>query len=252
MNTTIANQTAGYVTRGDLHVATELAAFLEDEALPGTGVDGGSLLGRPLAASSTSSAPRNRALLERRAELQAQIDAWHLARGRAARPRGLQGLPRRRSATSPPEGGPSRIETDERRPGDRHGRRAAARRADHQRPLRAQRRQRPLGQPLRLPLRHRRHGQPAARRRLRPRPRRPRRRAGAGLPRRGLPARAAPATPTPGATTCRAAPLPRRRHAAGSQPEKFVGYRGDPRRAGRRCCSATTACTSSSSSTAPT
>jgi len=65
------------VQRGELRVAAELAAFLEDEALPGTGVEprafwqGFSDLVHELG-------PENTALLRRRDELQRQIDAWHI------------------------------------------------------------------------------------------------------------------------------------------------------------------------------
>ncbi|WP_181161072.1 malate synthase G [Labrys okinawensis] len=74
-----AGHLATRVARGGLLVAPELASFLEQEALPGTGVeaqtfwDGFSALVREFG-------PRNKALLQRRDELQAQIDAWHLAR----------------------------------------------------------------------------------------------------------------------------------------------------------------------------
>ncbi|MDG4648079.1 malate synthase G [Roseibacterium sp. SDUM158017] len=67
------------VDRNGLQVAKELAAFLEDRALPGTGVE-------PAAFWSGFSellhdfAPRNRALLEKRERLQRQIDDWHIAR----------------------------------------------------------------------------------------------------------------------------------------------------------------------------
>ena len=56
-----------------------------------------------------------------------------------------------------PEGPDFSVDDRERRPGDRHDRRAAARRAGDERPLRAERRQRPLGLALRRALRHRRH-----------------------------------------------------------------------------------------------
>ena len=61
---------------GDLRVAKVLLDFVDDEALPGTGLDragfwaGFSRLVHELA-------PRNRALLVERDRLQAEIDAWH-------------------------------------------------------------------------------------------------------------------------------------------------------------------------------
>ena len=64
------------VDRAGLQVATELAQFIEHEALPGTGLqvdafwDGFARLVSELT-------PRNRTLLARREELQSQIDAWH-------------------------------------------------------------------------------------------------------------------------------------------------------------------------------
>jgi malate synthase len=67
------------VDRSGLSVDVRLAGFIEDAALPGTGVDparfwqGFSELVHELA-------PRNRALLARREELQAKLDAWHLSR----------------------------------------------------------------------------------------------------------------------------------------------------------------------------
>ena len=67
------------VERGDLAVAPELVSFIEEEALPGTGVDRESFwVG--LSALVHDFGPRNRALLERRDALQAEIDAWHLKR----------------------------------------------------------------------------------------------------------------------------------------------------------------------------
>jgi malate synthase len=66
------------VTRADLSVEECLARFVEDQALPGTGVaprafwDGFSDLVHEMG-------PRNRALLARRDALQTSIDAWHIA-----------------------------------------------------------------------------------------------------------------------------------------------------------------------------
>jgi malate synthase len=65
--------------RSGLQVADVLARFIEQEALPGTGItpdtfwDGFVGLLRDFA-------PQNRALLARREELQTNIDAWHIAR----------------------------------------------------------------------------------------------------------------------------------------------------------------------------
>ena len=59
-----------------LAVARALHEFINDEALPGTGV-AAERFWSALAAIIADLAPRNRALLERRAELQARIDAWH-------------------------------------------------------------------------------------------------------------------------------------------------------------------------------
>ena len=59
-----------------LNVATALATFLETEALPDTGVSADAFWSG-FAALLHDLAPRNKALLARRDELQAQIDAWH-------------------------------------------------------------------------------------------------------------------------------------------------------------------------------
>jgi malate synthase len=61
-----------------LRVAPVLKQFIETEALPGTGLDAGAFWSG-LAALVDRFAPRNRALLQRRDALAAQIDAWHLA-----------------------------------------------------------------------------------------------------------------------------------------------------------------------------
>ncbi|MBU0555291.1 MAG: malate synthase G [Alphaproteobacteria bacterium] len=71
------------VERAGLSVAAELADFIEQQVLPGTDIDA-----RPfwsgVASIFADFAPRNRALLEKRDALQAQIDAWH--RDRAGQP----------------------------------------------------------------------------------------------------------------------------------------------------------------------
>jgi len=61
-----------------LRVARPLADFLAREALPGTGMTEDAFW-TGLARLVADFAPRNRALLARRDELQAQIDAWHVA-----------------------------------------------------------------------------------------------------------------------------------------------------------------------------
>lgn len=70
---------AEYVGRGRLQVAAELAEFLEARALPGTGVDVAAFWAG-FSELLTGLAPKNRALLDKRQDLQGKIDAWHIAR----------------------------------------------------------------------------------------------------------------------------------------------------------------------------
>jgi len=67
------------VERAGLSVAQELAGFIEDEALPGTGLEA-SAFWRGVADIFARFAPRNKALLATRDALQARIDGWHAAR----------------------------------------------------------------------------------------------------------------------------------------------------------------------------
>jgi malate synthase len=67
------------IERSGLKIAAELDALIEQRAAPGTGVDPQHFW-RGFADIVRDLVPRNRALLERREELQAQIDAWHLER----------------------------------------------------------------------------------------------------------------------------------------------------------------------------
>ena len=83
------------VTVGDLRVAQVLYDFINNEALPGTGVDPDSFWAG-VDKVVADLAPKNQDLLARRDELQAQIDRWHRpARHRADRPGGLQAVPHR-------------------------------------------------------------------------------------------------------------------------------------------------------------
>ncbi len=68
------------VGRNGLQVAGVLADFIETEALPGSGV-GSARFWEELAALIADMAPRNRALLEKRAALQEQIDDWFRKNG---------------------------------------------------------------------------------------------------------------------------------------------------------------------------
>ena len=65
------------VTRSDLQVSTILAEFIENEALPDSGVQTAAFW-QALSSLIHEFAPRNRALLETREQLQAKIDDWHL------------------------------------------------------------------------------------------------------------------------------------------------------------------------------
>lgn len=67
------------IERAGLQVAKELVDFVEDQALPGTGVDAG-VFWQGFSDLVHDLGPENRALLRVRQDLQDQIDAWHLAR----------------------------------------------------------------------------------------------------------------------------------------------------------------------------
>ncbi len=67
------------VERAGLQVAAELAAFLEGDALPSSGIAADSFW-EGTAAIFARFAPENRALLAKRDALQAQLDAWFAAR----------------------------------------------------------------------------------------------------------------------------------------------------------------------------
>jgi malate synthase len=67
-----------YVTRAGLQIAEDLALFVETRALPETGV-GTEHLWQGLADILARFVPQNRALLAKRNEIQAKLDAWHEA-----------------------------------------------------------------------------------------------------------------------------------------------------------------------------
>ena len=66
------------VQQGSLQIATVLHKLLENDIAPGTGVSAAQFW-QSFEAIVTEFAPRNRALLETREELQAKIDTWHEA-----------------------------------------------------------------------------------------------------------------------------------------------------------------------------
>ena len=68
------------VSKGGLTVSTLLANFIEQQALPGTGIDASQFWAQ-LEAIINEFAPRNRALLTKRDVFQDQINQWHQSSG---------------------------------------------------------------------------------------------------------------------------------------------------------------------------
>jgi len=100
-----------YVARARLQVAAPLAEFLEARALPGTGV-GEAVFWAGFSDLLHGFAPQNRALLDKRQELQDKIDAWHIARrGQPHDPDGYEAFLREIGYLLP-EGGDFSIDTD--------------------------------------------------------------------------------------------------------------------------------------------
>ena len=69
--------TTNYVDAGGLKVAEELYTFINDEAMPGTGVDQ-SAFWDAFGQIVNDLAPKNAALLKKRDDLQQKINAWHV------------------------------------------------------------------------------------------------------------------------------------------------------------------------------
>ncbi len=70
-----------YVNTGELRVSRVVHNFIITQAIPGTGLDPAAFWDG-FAALLRDLAPRNKALLEKRDEMQVAIDAWHLTRPR--------------------------------------------------------------------------------------------------------------------------------------------------------------------------
>ena len=67
------------IAKAGLKIAEPLVRFIEQRALPGTGIEPAAFWSA-LAAIYADFEPENAALLKRRDQMQAKIDAWHEAR----------------------------------------------------------------------------------------------------------------------------------------------------------------------------
>ena len=67
------------IQKGSLEIAAELHDLVVNEIAPGTGVDPDHFWGE-LEAILKDLAPKNKALLEKREAIQAQMDEWYKAR----------------------------------------------------------------------------------------------------------------------------------------------------------------------------
>ena len=75
-----------YVQKGGLQIAQELYDFINDKAMPGTGIEQDAFWAS-FDAIANELAPKNKALLAKRDDLQAKIDAYHTERkGQAHNP----------------------------------------------------------------------------------------------------------------------------------------------------------------------
>ena len=73
----MSSSSNNYADRAGLQVASELADFIETEALPGTGIEAATFW-QGLSDLVRDFTPKNQALLDTREDLQQQISAWHL------------------------------------------------------------------------------------------------------------------------------------------------------------------------------
>nr|WP_323006886.1 malate synthase G [Pseudorhodobacter sp.] len=69
---------AQMLDKAEIKVDAQLAQFIQDRALPGTGISA-DVFWAGLSGIINTLGPKNRALLAKRDEIQAQIDAWHIA-----------------------------------------------------------------------------------------------------------------------------------------------------------------------------
>lgn len=69
---------ADFIVKEDLKVASELVQFIEDQVLPATGISPAHFW-TGFSDLVHETAPLNRALLQKRQDIQSQIDAWHIA-----------------------------------------------------------------------------------------------------------------------------------------------------------------------------
>ena len=142
------------IDRAGLQVAATLARFLEQDALPGTGIEP-DVFWRGVADIYAASRPTTGRCWRRATRCRRRIDAWHDAHpgpppGDAYRAF-LRDIGYLADEPAPFTIGPDRWTTRSRASPARNGRAGA------QRALRAERRQCALGQPLRRAVRHRRH-----------------------------------------------------------------------------------------------
>ena len=98
------------IDRGGLSIDRPLHDFLLEEVLPGTGLDPDAFF-EGFGALVHALAPRNRALLAVRDELQARIDAWHRAHGAVSDPQAYEAF-LREIRYIVPEGGDFAVSTD--------------------------------------------------------------------------------------------------------------------------------------------